>query len=1037
MARPEVGAQWVEVPAGGTSLTKGPAVEAARLLAARLEPLIVEANLAGYEIVSAVARNTSSGAAPCLFLGFDNLFIATELESWDELVGVPVTWGSGVMGALALRFQPRLAMREEVTAGGGSTQVSSYGIPFTVPAPWTGAVSSNTGGWVAVTTTGATPLPSGLGTIVGDAAKGGTAARTLRDAIRAAARARWTSHGGTAGQLGNCGLGALFDPGTWAHDPLDREMTGIGTRVRGHLWRNAKPSYDDLVDSTLQRFIELDAPLAPKDVIEDVQARLRSELLRRALVDLDGVAGGAPIGEEKLGPRVLDLFAEVETFGRRPLPLDLFLLLELGLVSLSRRVAAEEALPAVISREWTDPCVTGRYDQVGTPAPIDLNALADPERAPGVFGTIIGESNTVALNQAGDHVMGHWQERILPNPGTGPVTFRTWAIQGERDHGHAGLRFDAFFFAPDGNEGPGTLTFTRTADGLELEVEYDGDAWTLLRPASLARTATRGVEEVGVPLLVEPVTPFMSDMELGALVEPLRERIEPYEKFWLSPAELALADALATRLAADLDVIARDEMGGGIETLYMIQHFETGFGYFFRGASVISDRPDDPSQASPHRALAAVLIRERLRAMPGDGSPLDEWQDPAAPPATYLNGLAHALTNAGGSAATTEGLGLRPWRITQLTVEHVYRYRMASRFLAGGTLGDFITESPEVVRIVLTHGLRGLTKLDNFSVGPGADVVLDFVTVEFQKVRPYPDDHWPGDPVNPGTVVYGGFLFGGGGAFAALVNLDYSTDWSDINTGSDHWTPQDFEGWMWSAGGSMGWTFFGVEGLAEPLFGWLYSHIWSSVSATNFRTMGEYTYTSFLADPPKEDASSWSFTFIDSWGAWIGVNVLATAGYLWLPEDEDGWGEDEIQTSQVLDDRSYNSDTAFAPQVCFEVGRSELTAEGEALLRSVAALHLRALASRSTVLTIVGHASPDDARALYNQTLSERRAVNVVRYLRAYVGPLLAVQPGRLLAYGLGDWEARDAVRAGDDPADWRRVDIEINGALVLRMVAL
>jgi outer membrane protein OmpA-like peptidoglycan-associated protein len=93
------------------------------------------------------------------------------------------------------------------------------------------------------------------------------------------------------------------------------------------------------------------------------------------------------------------------------------------------------------------------------------------------------------------------------------------------------------------------------------------------------------------------------------------------------------------------------------------------------------------------------------------------------------------------------------------------------------------------------------------------------------------------------------------------------------------------------------------------------------------------------------------------------------------------------------------------------------------------------LAGPSSTLVITGHTSPDDARALYNQTLSERRAENVVRYLKAYLGPMFNITPQRTLCRGLG--QAESELHPGDDPADWRKVDVHLNGRLAVRMIAL
>lgn len=1051
MERPEVEAVWLDVKDGLTPASMdGPVVDAARLLLARLEPLIVEANVAGYEIVSIVASAGPNGAAPCMFVSLETFLVSPGLESWDALVGVPVTWASA-KGALALRVLPRLATREAVGSE-GSTIASSYGIEFALPPPWIGGVDRNAGGWAVLTTSATPALPGAIAEIAGDAAKAGTPARALLTAIRTPAGAAWAAHGGQPAQLQHCALAPLFDPGAWRFPADDVDLRVIAPRIRGDLWRGGRPEYADLVDLTLEELLRRVVASSDSRVLEDIRAGLRSELLRRSLVDPD-VIPAAGLTDVDLGPRVLALFAEVEGFGRRRLPLDLFLLLELGLVSLGRRVPEEEDLPAVVSREWTVPCVTGRYDLVVTPAPIDVEALGVEATAAAIHARVAAESLSAGLNQAGEHLEGFLQTRgfdTAPDPPLrpGPATFVTWTITAERDHGFAGTRFRGTMSAA-GLSTDCVLTFVPTADGLRLTLAYQGSEKTLLRPASLARVLSRGEDQATVPLS-EPIKPFMSDAELAAFGRP-REVIEAHERYWPSAAETALLERIVERLVLDMeDVAAGSEAVRSFRMSLLCEKLSAAFAYFYRKA------PDGTGMPGKQVALARAFVRDRLVAMPGDNSAFDEWSSPDAPPRTYWQALALAAGWAESDCRPIEdrlGLGVRPINALMLaedTVDHVYSYRIRTDGAVLGMIGDIplgaggdvLMETPvgKAFEKFVSKGVQALTKLDGANYGLTPDVQLDAISADFKKLRPYPpassgmpEPHgWPGTQANPGIVKYVGGLIGGGAAFAAGINLDYETDWSDINTGTDPWTPQDFAGLMVSGGFTAGWTGFGIEGLAEPAFGWLYGHFLDGVSADNFRAMGEYTYTQFLApDPPpeREDASSWSFTFIDSWGLWIGVTLTGTVGYLWLGEDPK-----LVDPSVLVAPGALTGQMTADSGVSFDVGRSELTASGMALLRRTAARHLRSLATPSTSLLVAGHASPDDARALYNQTLSERRAANVVRYLRSYLGPLFAVPPGRTACRGHGDLQARED---GGPPESWRRVDVTINGRIAVRMTAL
>jgi outer membrane protein OmpA-like peptidoglycan-associated protein len=953
---------------------------------------------------------------------------------------VPVSWGS-VKGALALRVRPRLAMREAVGAG-GSTIASSYGIAFTMPTSWKGSVDRNTGGWAVATTGTAITLPDGACGIAGSAAKAGTPARDLLEAIRGPASAAWTANGGGPAQLQQCALAPLFDPSTWVLPADELELRPVADRIHDEVWRAGRPAYADLVELSLQELLQRTLASTASRVLEDIRAGLRSELLRRYLVEPELIPA-AGLTEEQLGARALGLFAEVEGFGKRRFPVDLFLLLELGVVSLSRRVAEEEHLPAMIEREWTPLCATGRYEVVVTPTPIDVEALGVEASAKAINATVAAESITAGLNQAGEHLDGFLQTRsfdldVEPGARPGPATFTAWTITAERDRAFAGLRFRGTLSA-SGVSSDCVLTFAEADEGLRLTLAYMGSEKTLLRPRSLARVITRGEDQVAVPLS-EPIKPFMNDVELAALSPKVREIVEASERYWPTAAETALLEKIVERLVADMEYVASGpEAVRPSRMTTLCERFSAAFSYFYRRV-VNTGRP------GKQISLARAFVRDRLVAMPGDGSPFDEWISPNFPPSTYWQALAIAA----GWAQTNclpivdrLGLGVVPLVLDpdeDQPIENIYSYRKESRGPVGGVLGDPLMKTPlgKPLEWLFEKGLYALTKIDGANYGLGPDVTFDLVRAEFKKKGPYPpqgqpDPHgWPGTAANPGIVNYVGAVAGGGVAWAGGMNLDYSEDWSDINTGLDPWTPQDFAGWVIESGFTGGWTAFGVEALLEPPAGWIWGHVFESVNSDNMRSMGEFTYEVFLPpDPPpdREAASVWSFTFIDGWGLWVGITLTTTVAYLWLGTDIK-----LVDPSVLAAPGTLTADAPADTTVCFEVGRSELTASGKGLLRRTAALHLHALATPTTSLKVVGHASPDDARALYNQTLSERRAANVVRYLRGILGPLFAVPDERAVSWGVGDQQAREE---GGPPAGWRRVDLTINGKVALRMTAL
>ena len=624
------------------------------------------------------------------------------------------------------------------------------------------------------TTASAVTLPAGACGIAGGAAKAGTPARDLLQAIRAPASAAWTAHGGASDQLQQCALAPLFDPATWILPADELDMQPVADRIHAEVWRDGRPAYADLVDLSLQELLQRTVAATAPRVVEDIRAGLRSELLRRSLVDPELIPA-AGLTEEELGPRVLALFAEVEGFGKRRFPVDLFLLLELGLVSLSRRVAAEEHLPAMIEREWTAPCVTGRYEVVVTPTPIDVEALGVEASAKAIHATVAAESITAGLNQASDHVEGFLQTRGFDTTTElpfrpGPATFTTWTITAERDHAFAGpgLRFRGTLSA-SGLSSDCVLTFTEADDGLRLTLAYMGSEKTLLRPRSLARVITRGEDQAVVPLS-EPIKPFMNDVELAALSPKVREVIEASERYWPTAAETALLEKIVERLVADMEYVA-----SGPEAVWpsrmttLCERFSAAFSYFYRKA------PDGTGIPGKQVPLARAFVRDRLVALAGDDSPFDAWSSGSAPPRTYWQALAIAAGWAQTSCRPIVdrlGLGVCPIVLDpdeEQPFDHVYTYRKESAGPAAGVLGDPLLKTPlgKPIEKLFQKGLYALTKIDGANYGLGPDVTLDLVRAEFKKVRPYPasgpEPHgWPGTEANPGTVNYVGAIVGGG-----------------------------------------------------------------------------------------------------------------------------------------------------------------------------------------------------------------------------------------------------------------------------------
>jgi outer membrane protein OmpA-like peptidoglycan-associated protein len=106
------------------------------------------------------------------------------------------------------------------------------------------------------------------------------------------------------------------------------------------------------------------------------------------------------------------------------------------------------------------------------------------------------------------------------------------------------------------------------------------------------------------------------------------------------------------------------------------------------------------------------------------------------------------------------------------------------------------------------------------------------------------------------------------------------------------------------------------------------------------------------------------------------------------------------------------------------------------------ATHRAAFESDSSVLRIEGHASTTGGTD-YNRQLSQARAQSVLNTIRAVLGPAYRIPPPRggdgEIAVGHGEEEALRAAREQGLPetmesAEWRRVDVTLNGIIVLTL---
>ena len=1002
-ALPDVGAVMVDLgDLEADDVTATSACAAANALVDQLEPLIVEANLAGYEI-TVIAATTGTATTPCLVINLEAFLVDAANTPWNNVVtgvnGNP--FGANVKAALALRFEPRLAMREAVDEG--SVLPSSYGIAFPTPSGWLGSVDPNQGGWLVTTTSTVTTLPGGLTTIAGRPGNSNTAATALVNAIRAAATARWQAHGREDGQLANCALAPLFDTSTWRYPAGDIGAHEAAALIDAGLWRATSgwvPSYAELAGLTLRELMEISrGSTGGALTVEQIRSALRRELIRRQLVDPAAIEGSG-LREGELGPRFDELYGAIETFGSKLFAADLFRMLELGLMSLNRRDAAEEMLPALVEREWTDLIVTGFYDSVGTITEIPSDELIDEQEARSWFASVAAEAAVLSVNQAGDHIEAYWHERRWDPASSNPTTIVTWFGGGDRDHSAGGLVFDIVWVSERAGEEAveGTLSFVEV-DGT-CEVVADWGPTVTLRRRSQPREVVPPGEDVAEEPETDLVRPFLSEAEIDALSDEVSDRIRTAERYSLHPSEVVLLDAVVGRIAADLHAIAGSLVNSTTERLAMCENLATAFGYFVRNA-----RP------SEHAPPAREYVQEKLLSMDGNNTPLDSWIN--YPPKTYLHALARSHAEMRCDAITV-CLGMEQQDLDWFGKDHRYQNKFKVSLSPNKGVKDvgFDHVTKEVVEKLAEKGPLVLSKLSKLRkvLGVGPAPQFDIIEAEFQKIEPYPDVDWPGTAATPVSMFFDGYVAGMGVAGSVGMSVTSESEWSEVNTLGDPWSPDDFAGPFWIVAQYWGASVFDLERVVETPVNSVRKRLGFDGPV---RASGEYNYIQFITTG-KPDAWSVSRDFVNSVGLHAELGGGVSGGELWRRGNRPAF-ESELDSGPPK----------TSTHVSFDVGRSELNAVGRALLHDVAAARLHELALPSTTIEVVGHASFGDARPLYNLTLSQRRAVNVVRELRAYLGPLYAVRPERTSILGLGDQQAEDD---GGSAEGWRRVDVFING---------
>jgi|GEM_PF-3236836 len=235
------------------------------------------------------------------------------------------------------------------------------------------------------------------------------------------------------------------------------------------------------------------------------------------------------------------------------------------------------------------------------------------------------------------------------------------------------------------------------------------------------------------------------------------------------------------------------------------------------------------------------------------------------------------------------------------------------------------------------------------------------------------------------------------------------------------WTWSNFPGYfeIWSA-----------ECQAKLPFGWR-DFGWSD-TAMSFYGTGSL--------PPLivsvEDSQGWNTNAKASVAAGLTImmGVLFT-GRSGIPEDDAEMplvGRDVTATPRLQSERAF----------CFEFDSEILTDEGREELGVYLAQYLAAFQSAHNTLRLEGHTSRAGS-CFHNEVLSVRRCQFTAQTILDILGPACRIplrrvpdgNGGCIRLYGFGETQARDlGVAEGLDEAIFRRVDIGLNGSIVVRL---
>jgi outer membrane protein OmpA-like peptidoglycan-associated protein len=332
------------------------------------------------------------------------------------------------------------------------------------------------------------------------------------------------------------------------------------------------------------------------------------------------------------------------------------------------------------------------------------------------------------------------------------------------------------------------------------------------------------------------------------------------------------------------------------------------------------------------------------------------------------------------------------WTVYQVIMTYLgIEESLLDAMVAGTEEGDYVYEW-------VMRGAQG-----GVSAGiPLVGSAYNSFSFRVKQVKPVPDANdkrWP--------AILNGSMAGGSIGLSPdkLVGsgVVYQTSPARLNAYSP-WEPKHFEGGIWMAGGEIAFA-VGIGGSVGP--GQIIVYGSRSDGQSLIGETGDYVLMSGLT---------------------ISAGYTATVGTMSLQATE---GTAQFPISRFREVTKWQS----GDDQHFSVDLPTLTDSGWQQLKSVIAEFRACLEVVESFIELSGYASPTSSSE-YNLTLSQNRAQSVLNAIYQLLGPALRTPSHQIVVRGYGMEPAIliGNIEHGQENAEWRRVDIRLNGVLLTQV---